>query len=394
MKVTVLLVICLVGCAFAQLTPLATCSDNECVKAGEVCGFSALNVSIGCGADSRCTFSGGVTSTPNTGICRAPLKLGDYCRDSVSLGTCESGTICVADRDDNFICAVTNPISGSKYYPGEKCNYNVQCNYNSPFSGSLGTRDSENLCSNGKCKHIKNGDYCNGNNQCDYTSSYCGRTNVCEKYIKEGSACFFNDDSAGGCGPSGGNRICIPNGQEGSAGTCRKTYSQKEDQFCGDFSHCQVGMTCNKNTGAGSSNNGVCFKPMKTNTLNQPCPNATVDDTVNNNNGCNRTNLETCTCTQDGTYLCLASVNQNRDKDAWKQAECIRKHYCDGVGDLTCIKKHCKSITCDLYKRGRKHNLAAKRTCYYEGLCNSAFTLVASPILALIAFVVLALQGN
>lgn len=388
MKVTSAIVLfCCLGLALAQFP---TCTERQCVKAEEVCGWISNLTFTNCRSDSYCTYSNtGSFDEDGTGICRVPLRIGESCSGSGIDGVCESGTSCLGN-----VCAAKSPFgSGSGFlYPGESCDYNMECIYNSPYVGSAGTKDSENLC-NGKCKSIKRGDYCTANNgQCNYNKDYCGRKNLCEKYIKDGDACFFNDVTSSGCGKV--DRTCVPNGLNGNAGTCRKRHSQGKTQYCKSIDDCKEGLYCNRFDG---NSYGVCLEPYKTETLNKPCPSANV--TIFN--GCNTTNFETCACTTKGESKCIvASLRPKGYHGAFYDLEeCTRKHNCD-TSDVeegfACIKEHCKGKTCKMYKTLQKHESGFGSTsfamfansCAFEGLCNSAFTLVASPILALLAFIV------
>lgn len=366
MKVTsVILLLCIIGSAFAQI-----CSITKCAKGGELCGYPVSNTTrVDCRGDSYCRYAG---SRESSGVCHPTAKLGDSC----DVASCESSTTCydasISGDGSYRICAAKQPNINFKN-PGDSCDYELQCSFNSPYSSS--SPDNVNLCRSGRCKHIKNGEFCNDDKQCNYNGAYCGNDRLCHKYINDGGACNLNDQTGDGCGKVWKSR-CMPNSMNGNAGTCRKYHSVKEGQFCRSTDDCKEGLYCEDRSDS-SSNYGTCYKPIKTATLGKPC-------TASAN--CTLTNYESCQCVGESQQCIVSGLRPSGFHDANYDAyECGRKNGCGG--DFTCLKDKCKSQTCRLYKVNQKLDTATV-SCSYEGLCNSAFALVASPILAFLAFVV------
>jgi len=375
MKAVAILLLCVIACATAQFT----CNVRTCVKSGEICN---ANNTIACRSDSQCMSAGS-----DTGICMEPPRLGDSCDTISGSPSCESGTTC-RTTGENMICGLNAP-STFYLYPGEGCNDDLQCSYSSPYGGD----DAIDLCRSGKCHHIKRGHYCTGSNQCSYNSDYCGRDRRCTKYIKSGQPCYFSDetgnrpsayDGASGCGKNHENR-CMPNALNGDAGTCQKVQSQEEGEYCATYTDCKKGLYCITTPG---NSFGTCTKPAASSTLNQPC-NPLL---ITSGPLCDRDGLEVCTCTDEGLNKCLPDYSRV-DEGAWEKNQdlrvCTRKKGCTGTqAGFTCTKDKCKSQSCSYYKAQRKLKTSNSIACGSEGLCNSAFTLVASPVLALLAFVV------
>lgn len=380
-SIVALLVLAFAAIAFTQFPPAPpACPVTTCVKAGSVCNTSPFTL-ISCRGDSYCNKTSPFSNV-TTGICLVPKKVGESCYSNIEGTTeCVDGTDCKQASDGNSTCALESPIY-NYLYPGESCKGDLQCIDNNPDPGTDGSKD---LCKSGNCKSVKNGDYCvqqlsgQAYDQCHYGKSYCSNANRCEKNIKKGGACSTVDQTQYGCGKSD-ERSCMPNALTGTDGTCQDFVSRKVGEVCRDINDCQEGLFCSRNF---TSSRGFCVQPNNASpTVRRPCNDSS--------SVCNSDNAEQCVCvkgsgTAQPTQLCLVRVYPKGYYKAQRDYNrCKRLNGCNGV--FGCEKSGaCKSQYCKFSDFAAKDD-AYNVDCEYEGVCNSAFALFASPFLALLAF--------